>query len=175
MPAKFVTEPMKALKAVAVSGPQLISAVASLAGQIWREHYVPIIGVKQVEYMLDKFQSQEAIAAQIENEGFIYYLLDREGSWAGYFAVVPKGRELFLSKFYIKKEARRQGLGRQAFAFIEEIARRNGALRTALVVNKRNSSIAAYERLGFVITDAVITDVGQGFVMDDYRMEKEIA
>ena len=165
---------MKSLKAVAVSGPQLISAVASLADQIWREHYVPIIGIKQVEYMLDKFQSPKAVAAQIEREGFIYFLLDPGGSWAGYFAVIPKGRELFLSKFYIKKEARRQGLGRQAFAFIEKIGRKNGASKTALVVNKRNSSIAAYERLGFVITDAVITDVGDGFVMDDYRMEKEI-
>jgi hypothetical protein len=33
-------------------------------------------------------------------------------------------------------------------------------------------AINAYKRWGFRITDEVVADIGEGFVMDDYRMEK---
>ena len=34
-----------------------IEIVESLAREIWTEHYVAIIGIEQVDYMLDRFQS----------------------------------------------------------------------------------------------------------------------
>jgi len=37
----------------------------NLAREIWTDHYVPIIGQAQVDYMLDTFQREEAIAAQL--------------------------------------------------------------------------------------------------------------
>ena len=44
-----------------------------------------------------------------------------------------------------------------------------------LTASKKNeSSIAAYGHLGFRITDSICTDIGNGFVMDDYVFEKEI-
>ncbi|MDE2010046.1 MAG: GNAT family N-acetyltransferase [Candidatus Omnitrophica bacterium] len=163
------------IKPVRVNDSQHISIVASLAQKIWREHYTAIIGIKQVEYMLDKLQSENAIKAQIGKEGYMYFLLEHsEGRRVGYFAVVPRGEELFLSKFYITAEDRRRGYGKEALEFIEETARREGCSKIGLVVNKRNSSVKAYQGLGFVITDSVITNIGDGFIMDDYRMEKTI-
>ena len=47
-----------------------IETVVELAKEIWTEHYVPIIGIEQVEYMLAKSQSFDAISNQIANEGF---------------------------------------------------------------------------------------------------------
>jgi len=42
-------------------------------------------------------------------------------------------------------------------------------------VNKRNAkAIAAYQRNGFVIADSVVTDIGHGFVMDDFIMTKKL-
>ena len=35
--------------------------IESLADTIWREHYIPIVGKPQIDYMLDKFQSLRAI------------------------------------------------------------------------------------------------------------------
>ncbi len=63
---------MGKIKAVKVVGKKLIPVVESLAYSIWREHYTPIIGRHQVEYMLEKFQSKEALLNQIEKEGYIY-------------------------------------------------------------------------------------------------------
>ena len=54
-------------------------------------------------------------------------------------------------------------------------ARRLGLARVVLAVNKRNASaIAAYRKSGFEIREAVVKDIGGGFVMDDYIMEKRL-
>ena len=37
------------------------------------------------------------------------------------------------------------------------------------------ASVRAYERLGFKIAADLRIDIGHGFVMDDYRMEKSLA
>ena len=44
-----------------------------------------------------------------------------------------------------------------------------------LTVNKGNElAIRAYEGTGFETIDAVVTDIGEGFVMDDYIMELRV-
>jgi len=55
---------------------------------------------------------------------------------------------------------------------IERRALAVGAQLIALNVNRRNPARQAYERLGFAITGELVTDIGAGFVIDDYRMEK---
>ena len=49
------------------------AAISTLAGEIWREHYTPIIGAEQVEYMLAKFQSPEQICKDIKENKYIYF------------------------------------------------------------------------------------------------------
>jgi ribosomal protein S18 acetylase RimI-like enzyme len=167
---------VKKIKIVKVSDENLVSVVESLAYSIWREYFPPIIGSPQVEYMLEKFQSHRAISNQIEKNGFIYYLLeDKNGKRVGYFAVVPHPEELFLSKLYITVENRGKGYARCVLEFIETFAKGKGLSKITLTVNKNNTdSINAYKKLGFVITDSRVTDIGDGFVMDDYKMEKTI-
>jgi ribosomal protein S18 acetylase RimI-like enzyme len=42
-----------------------------------------------------------------------------------------------------------------------------------LAVNKRNTTaIASYKKYGFVVREAIVDDIGHGFVMDDFVMEK---
>ncbi len=167
---------MKKIKIVKVSDKNLITVVEALANSIWREYFVSIIGSPQVEYMLEKFQSRQALSNQIEKQGYLYYLLeDKNGNRAGYFAVVPRQEELFLSKLYVTAENRRRGYGRCAMEFIETLAREKGLSKITLTVNKNNTgSINAYKKLGFVITDSIVIDIGDGFAMDDYKMEKSV-
>ena len=167
---------MGKIKVVEVVDKKLMAIVESLAYSIWREHYTPIIGRRQVEYMLDKFQSKEAILNQIEKEGYLYYLLeDKNNNLVGYIGVIPKDKELFLSKLYINVENRRKGYGRCALDFIEIMAKDRNLPKITLTVNKNNiDSIEAYGKLGFIITDSIVTDIDGGFVMDDYKMEQVI-
>ena len=51
---------------VQVKNKNLVDVVVEIAAEIWTEHFTPIIGSEQVEYMLNKFQSSQAITRQIE-------------------------------------------------------------------------------------------------------------
>ena len=149
-------------------------AVEDLARVIWEEHYTPIIGAEQVEYMLRIFQSAEAVEKQIQ-EGMQYYLVGLGSVPVGYLAFNLEPKELFLSKIYVLKEKRGAGLGRASMEFVESKARDLGRNAISLTVNKNNShSIRAYEKMGFVNLEAIETDIGSGFVMDDYLMRKEL-
>lgn len=148
--------------------------VSRLAHEIWNDHFVPIIGQKQVDYMLHKFQSVGAITRQL-SEGYEYYLTVCSGDAVGYFAVVPQPSEsrLMLSKFYMKKSMRGQGYGKAVLGFVERLCRSRQLQTIWLTVNRHNdSSIAWYEHAGFTSVVTVVQDIGEGYVMDDFRMEK---
>lgn len=145
-----------------------IKELASLASSIWHEYWTCILTPEQIDYMVENFQSEKAIKNQIENENYTYYFIIKDGAKAGYFGISDKKEYLFLSKLYIKKEYRHQGLGKKAFEKIKELAN-DKPIR--LTVNKYNTNtINAYKKWGFKIIDAVVTDIGSGFVMDDYIM-----
>ena len=149
-----------------------IAIVADLADEIWREHYIPIIGQAQVDYMLDKFQSAEAIEQQIE-KGVNYYLIVNEDVPIGYLSYYLKEDTLFLSKIYVGSSVRGKGFGRIAMSFLVDEAQRNELKSISLTVNKNNSrSIEAYKKMGFKVVKPLVMDIGSGFVMDDYFMEK---
>ena len=159
---------------IEVSTPNQIESVESLAREIWTEHYIPLIGKEQVDYMLDRFQSKRAISEQIKT-GFLYFLIRESGKFIGYIGVQPKADELFLSKLYVKSSKRRKGCGNKAVQFIEKLVKEKGLSKVVLTVNKNNvNSIKAYEKFGFRKVASIIQDIGGGFVMDDYRMEKRV-
>jgi GNAT superfamily N-acetyltransferase len=151
-----------------------IETVASLAEEIWNQHFIPIIGKQQVDYMVERFQSVQAIQAQLD-DGYQYYLFDNAKGYFGYTAVLPRGNELFLSKLYIKKSKRGKGYGRQALAFIESLAAMLDKSLVSLTVNRNNiSTIKVYEKMGYKISGEVVKDIGNGFVMDDFTMYKPV-
>ncbi len=157
-----------------VKNPEEIKQVVKLAQKIWHEHYTPIIGKDQVVYMLDKFQSEEAIFAQIEDECYIYHLLCKESAAIGYFSYQIRSGSLFLSKIYLLDTERRKGYSRKIVAFLEKIAKDYEIDRITLTVNRHNDdTITAYRKLGFRITGTQVQDIGADFVMDDYCMEKQ--
>jgi GNAT superfamily N-acetyltransferase len=149
-----------------------IAVIAGLAREIWYEYYVPLIGRAQVDYMVARFQSQAAMYEQVQ-AGYHYFLVVDGAEPVGYTAIreEPAG-SLFISKLYLLKAQRGTGTGRAVMTFIEEWARERGLTRLWLTVNKGNPSVQAYERLGFEIAEPIVMDIGGGFVMDDYRMQK---
>ena len=146
-----------------------IKELAELASKIWHEYWPILLSDKQIDYMVENFQSENAIKNQIANENYTYYYIIKNNEKAGYFVLSDKEGYLFLSKIYISKEFRHKGLGTKAFEKIKKIA---GGRKIRLTVNKQNiNSINAYKKWGFQTIDSVVTDIGNGFVMDDYIME----
>lgn len=153
-----------------------VKFTASLANEIWHQHFKGIISDLQIEYMLEKFQSYDAMLCQIRDENYNYFLMrnDKYGFF-GYFAVAPKEKDLFLSKIYIKKESRGNGYARKAVEFMKKFARNMSLSGIFLTVNRGNSdTVQIYKKMNFQIIDEVDSDIGNGFFMNDYIMRLEV-
>jgi len=146
-----------------------VPALAALASEIWHQHFTPIIGAEQVEYMLDWFQDEEAMTRQLA-EGMIYHMVYAGDEPVGYCGCKLEEDRLFLSKLYVKKAFRGQRIGR--LLFDRACSFGSGKRAVYLTVNKHNDdTIAIYKKMGFSVIDSVVSDIGNGFVMDDYIME----
>ena len=152
-----------------------IKELAELASGIWHEYWPCLLSPEQIDYMVEKFQSEKAIIEQIKNENYAYFFIIKNGINCGYFGISRKEDYLFLSKLYLKKEYRHQGIGRLAFEKVTEIAKDFGYSSIKLTVNKNNKkTIDTYLKYRLAIVDKAVTDIGNGFVMDDYIMEYSI-
>lgn len=150
--------------------------LSAMACEIWNQHFPPLVGQTLVDYLLDKIQSSEAMAHQIREENIVYYFLTFNGEKVGYMAVRVEGDVLFLSKFYIKKEFRGKGIARAGMNYFEDFCRQRQLKKIYLHVNRKNLGvIKIYEKLGLKNVGAEVTEMGHGFVMDDYVMEKVIS
>lgn len=155
---------------------QEIECTARLASEIWIEYFPDIIGQAQVDYMLDKFQSVRAITQQV-NKGYEYYLIKYKGDNVGYFALLPNCtlQEMQISKLYLRKSARGLGFGAEIVCEIKQIAQQRKITTLWLTVNKNNTNaIKAYLRFGFHKVGNLVTDIGNNFVMDDYKMQCQL-
>ena len=82
---------------------------------------------------------------------------------------------MFLSKLYVQSEYRGRGIPRAVFAFISDLSRKEGLNKIYLTVNKYNThAIDVYKHHGFYEIDAVVTDIGCGYVMDDFILQKDV-
>ena len=106
-----------------------------------------------------------------------YYQLFDNGKFCGYTGIhAGEDNRLFLSKLYIKKDARGRHLATKAFSFLKELCRERGYTAIWLTCNKYNdNTLAVYRHLGFETIDTQEADIGRGFIMDDYIMEYRLA
>ncbi|MDE6798483.1 MAG: GNAT family N-acetyltransferase [Ruminococcus sp.] len=150
--------------------------IAVLAEKIWHECFVGIISAGQIDYMVENFQSFSAMKNQIENQDYYYMAVRNDGTLCGYIGVKPENDErFFLSKLYLHESARGMGIASLMLAKVFEEARNAGKKSVYLTVNKYNShAVEVYRKTGFVIIDSVVTDIGNGYVMDDYIMEYKL-
>ena len=155
-----------------------IETLAGIAASIWREYWPDRIGADQTEYMVEKYQSRRALTEAIREEGYCYLLMKHDGVTLGYLGIRPEEQtgRLFLSKIYLYADERGKGYSSEAMRFLVQLCESNGLTSIYLTVNKHNDpGIRAYKATGFKIVDSVETDIGSGFIMDDYIMEKDVS
>ncbi len=150
--------------------------VAELAEKIWHECFVDIITVGQIDYMVEKYQSLNAMTEQVENQKYTYFAVREDGELCGYIGVKPESDDrFFLSKLYLRKDKRGRGIARLMLDRVFEEAGSLGKKSVYLTVNKHNDhAIDVYKAVGFKIIDEAVTDIGNGYVMDDYIFSYEL-
>jgi len=152
-----------------------LAQIAALARVVWQAHYPGIISQEQIEYMLGRMYDLAVMEAELAN-GIRYdrvLLRQQLAGFASYGPAAPS--ELKLHKLYIDPQHQRCGLGTLLLEHVVQHARDSGFSELILSVNKANSAaIAAYQKNGFVIRNTVTVDIGGGFVMDDFVMERRL-
>ena len=154
-----------------------LPAIAALAEIIWREHYPEIISREQIEYMLGRMYSLNTMQQEVASGAIDYVRLLVGTRLVGFAAFGPTETPgvFKLHKCYLLPEFHGRGYGSLLLKHCARAASKHGARRIILAVNKQNTkAIAAYQRNGFSVAQAVVTDFGAGFVMDDYIMLKEL-
>ena len=154
--------------------------LATMAGAIWNEYWPAIIGREQTTYMIERFQSYDVIARDIAENDYEYWFVvaDKDepterivGFTGGHNE--PETNRFFISKIYLLAQERGMHFASDVIAFYNDLCLKRGFSAMYLTVNKHNElGIRAYQGKGFETIDAVETDIGQGFIMDDFIMER---
>ena len=153
----------------------MISITSAFATRVFIEYYNDLIGKDQAEYMTGLFLSENAIKKLLV-EGAIFKLVVENDTILGFYECKKEEERVFLSKLYVDQPYRNKGIGRFMFEDLKDYTRSCGLKKIYLTVNKYNTpSYNVYLHLGFKVIDAVKTDIGQGYIMDDYIMEYTLA
>lgn len=146
-----------------------IPLVSELARRIWLDYYPAIVSVEQIEFMLERMYSTDALSEQMRN-GQIFYLPETAQGTIGYLSVSETDPgSYFMHKFYIDNGLRGKGIGQEVLRLLKNILPAMQVLR--LNVNRRNyQSINFYFKAGFVIESCMDIPIGNGYEMNDFRM-----
>ena len=154
--------------------------LAIMAHDIWNEYWPAIIGQEQTTYMVERFQSYDAITRDMAENDYEYWFVvtDKDepterivGFTGGHNE--PETNRFFISKIYLLEQERGKHFASDVIAFYNDLCLQRGLAAMYLTVNKRNElGIRAYQGKGFETIDAVAADIGHGFIMDDFIMER---
>ena len=163
---------------VRAAGIPDIPEVARLSGIIWNRCYADILSRQQIDYMLVLMYSPETIRSEMDN-GISYCLVSDGGRAVGYLSfgkIRHHGQDAMkLHKIYLLPEKQGRSIGSESLKYV--VGKTSEAKLSVLMlcVNKNNAAaIRFYERNGFRIADSIVSDIGSGFVMDDFVMERNI-
>ncbi|WP_316816679.1 GNAT family N-acetyltransferase [Pedobacter nyackensis] len=153
-----------------------IPSIQNIANKTWPEAYSSIISEEQITYMLKKMYNRGELLSQLE-QGYAFLMAEQDGKDLGFavFSNVDPANHIFkLHKLYVLPETHGQGVGKLLINEVVNLVRRAGGVSLELNVNRDNKATAFYERAGFTIKETVDLDIGNGFLMNDYVMQKAL-
>ena len=151
--------------------------IRAIAQEVWPIAYGEILSAAQLDYMMEMMYSVASLQKQ-SNEKKCHFILAKEQGvsvgFASYEFDCESTNKTKIHKIYILTAKQGKGIGKVLIDRIAEEAKSQKNQAVFLNVNKYNSAQHFYSALGFSIVKEEVIDIGQGYVMDDYVMEKSI-
>ncbi len=149
-----------------------VTLIHEMAWQIWPTSYRDILSHDQITYMLHLLYNQEKLLEQIEQQVTFIIAFEKfqPVGFASFSLIGPLVYK--LHKLYVLPSQQGKGTGRFIIDHLEKYIRSNGAKALHLNVNRQNSAKKFYEKLGFTVIGEADTDIGNGYFMNDFVMEK---
>jgi ribosomal protein S18 acetylase RimI-like enzyme len=153
-----------------------IPVIASLARQIWPDAYGAILSAVQLEYMLDLIYSHPALQQQMEEQQQCFLIARIEDQPVGFaaFSKIAEPGTFKLHKLYVRTDIQGKGLGKALLDAVQERIKALHATTLHLNVNRHNKAKLFYEKNGFYVIKEDDIDIGNGYFMNDYIMEKKM-
>lgn len=153
------------------------TSIRAIAGAVWPIAYGAILSKEQLEYMMEMMYSVSALQEQANSNGN-HFIIATENEipvgFASYEFNYNKTHKTKIHKIYILTNQQRKGLGKLLIDYINSEAILNNQIGLLLNVNRNNKAQYFYKMLGFLVSYEEIIAIGNGYVMDDYVMEKSI-
>ena len=159
------------------AGEADIPLIKNLAEIIWPETYGEILSEEQLRYMLGLIYNESALKKQM-NDGHKFIIVLKDNFEIGFASFSQKSKDepkvFRLHKIYVLPGQHAQGAGSYMLNYIYEESIKAGGKQLELNVNKYNIAKKFYEKKGFTVSKEEVIDIGNGYVMDDYVMVKEL-
>ena len=148
--------------------------IKKIAELTWPDTFKEILSEEQIRYMLNWMYSLDVLATQIEN-GHQFYILTDNGIDLGFIGTelnYPSIGNAKIHKIYVLPEYQGKGVGLKLIEQVEMVSKTNNIISLTLNVNRFNKAIDFYLKNDFKIIKEENIEIGNGFLMEDYVMEK---
>lgn len=151
-----------------------IPLIRELTFKIWPQTYAAILSQKQIDYMLEMMYSESSLKKQMDEGAQFIFVYDNEEpvGFASFQEIQPSVYK--LHKIYILATQQGKGTGRFVIDYIIKEIKQKAATALQLQVNRHNKAKTFYEKLGFTVIEEADFDIGNGYFMNDYVMEKKL-
>ncbi|AWI25991.1 GNAT family N-acetyltransferase [Flavobacterium pallidum] len=157
--------------------PNEFNLIQYIVDKTWPVAYGEILSKAQLDYMIALFYSLEALNKNVEN-GHRFYFAKDDDAVLGFLGIEHhyKGNPVTrIHKIYMLPESQGKGVGKLLIEKAAELAKENQSEKLSLNVNRYNPAIHFYEKLGFENMGSEDVAIGNGYLMEDYMMEKQLS
>jgi diamine N-acetyltransferase len=149
-----------------------IPLIQEIAFNTWPLTFGDILSEEQIKYMLEMMYSSESLKNQMEVKQHQFIILQSETNPIGFASFEFLNGFTKIHKIYLLPTEQGRGSGRKMLNQISSISIQKNIHKLSLNVNRFNQAVQFYLRTGFVIVKEENIDIGNGFLMEDYVMEK---
>lgn len=159
------------------AGSTHFSTIRNIALQTWPPTFGDILTGEQIDYMLEMMYSIPALQEQVNQKGHTFILAREADTFLGFASYEPNYQgqpKTKIHKIYVLPTAHGKGLGKVLMDHIREFALSHQNPTLTLNVNRYNRAVQFYERIGFQVVGQEDISIGNGYLMEDFIMEKSL-
>ena len=157
------------------AGIDEIPLIRELTFRVWPQTYASILSQEQIDYMLEMMYSESSLKKQMTEGGCQFIIIYENGNPVGFASYSEEETQRWkLNKIYVLQNQQGKGTGKHMINYIIEEIKKQNANSLYLQVNRYNNAKTFYEKLGFAEIDFINLDIGNGYFMNDYVMEKKL-
>jgi GNAT superfamily N-acetyltransferase len=152
-----------------------IPLIRELNLQVWPQTYAAILSPAQIDYMLEMMYSEASLKKQMTEDGCLFVIIYNEDRPVGFASFAKEENTTWkLHKIYVLPDQQGKGTGKFLLNYIIDEIKKAGGTSLLLQVNRYNKAREFYERLGFSVIKIADFDIGNGYFMNDYVMERKL-